>query len=707
MIVTLTFGFINAANQQINWAEDDVLRIGGLGLTGVAQPNAQQITGTRDILEPAPCEGWNTIFDTLSGAYTIFSDQGVTPVTRAGATCIGALITEGAVTLYLKRLPVPQAPEEVVEAAIEAGEAEGLSLVQQVRLYLVDLEQIRVYIPASQATGHQTTTCNIMRRLVAMGFVGRFEVVYVAQAPNANMINLLLPELNLTVQDNGATIAAGQGPDGTYSNEAVFGECSFLFTPPGIAVAVQRQLGISGGVDSPRTDPRTAAITNTQFFLMLQPFQWNAANFLYSGVQDNRTDLSQVVELGGLNFLATTCYYVNYEPYAVWNAEVNPVSGYVNRIGGTNPQYTQAAVTGIQAQCCAAGANFNLLPVYGLTAAEPGVANSVMSNWNQVTQISALANIVIAVLQGQAQAPLNRGTVIMTLDAYAATWRTDLQQLLPANLYGRLTFWQNGTAWDNANITGLGNTQVLIANIPKLLPMPVFNYFYLNSPMPPIFEGKGTTPLLLNSGRPYMQLSKNNTGVEKVYDARGAQTGNGLGFTIFPSPGAVPTGMGRVRTIPPGPQPSAAIAAGNAAVSNTSRNVSISAATFEVDDPQFATIRTYLRTNFYIEENNVLRNKFKVLTAADQMEPIPGVFPITQQQMYNNIQTACGGAAITNVCTAYRAKIQLLTTLLSNGTNTAVNPVRTYFEGLAAEFHDEMNDKLVKGLAYTIGIING
>jgi hypothetical protein len=684
--ITLTLNFIDAGNHQVNWTNPQLAVAGGLGLTGLDFANPQFITGDTDIPAPvATCSKWYALFDALSAAFEIFSDAGVTAVARSGA-CIGTLVIANAAALYLKPRPAPVAVGPAVLAAVAAAAVAGLGNLAAIQAYLGNQAEIRVYVPASNSRGHQTTTCLILRRLIAWGYVGAFEVIYENQNQNATTLQILLPELNLQVVGQNIT------PD-DYRSPAL-GNCLFTFNVKNAAAppATQCQFGISGGVDNPNVDPRP--FCNVRYFLMLQPFQWNATNYLYA--QTTTLDLGEEQLLGRLEFLGMTCYTMDPAQYT-WAA----ASPEIVRI---NDAQVRLAVAGIQTVCCAPPAPTQLLmPVYGLSRGMAGV----LSNWPALPQMTALANLVLAVLEGQAGAPLNLGTVLMTLDDYGPNWSTNLLELLPRNYHARISFWSPPTAWANALITGLAANEVLITNfIPDILPSPLFNYFYLNSTLPPIFEGKGTMPLMLNSGRPYLQLSKQLPGYETLFPPAGSVSPvRRLKIFLFPSipyvlapvppPGAMQT--------TPNAEALACLDAQKGMVWNNLPNVVVNAATFGVTAVAFIRLKNYLISYNFIDAGHRVQTRFCAMqNAADFDDPFPTDI-ITKLQAYNNMQTACGAGAA-NICNRYRARLTVLSTFFA----TAITPataVNGYFAALRVYFNDQANDKLIKGMGYAVSAV--
>ena len=709
-IIDITFMFLDAAKQPTQWTPANQSSIANLGLDNVDFENPNQITGkTRNKINPSKCDLWTTEFKTLDVAFHIFSDAaGNSVVTVNGATCIGAYVAANAVTLYVETKPVATAVVGAVGAAAVAPGAVGALATQaQITTYLGTQQHIRVYIPASLSRGHQTTTCLIIRRLIEIGYTNAFEVIYVDNNNNADTIKTLLPELNITLDPaNQQQIQAGN------YQSAALGNCVFTFTdttagPP----ANTCQLGISGGVDDTQTNPKP--ICNVDYFLMLQPFQWNAANNMYvtranTPATPNPIDLSKEKLLDDLKFTGCTCYSMDTTAIT-WVVAAPEVA--------KMPAAAQPAINGIQNNCIGY-VNYHLLPVYGLAQqANPATSQGVLSNWPNLTQMSAFANLVLGVLTGQAASPLNRATVIMTMDRFSPTWNADLLEQLPEPYHARIKFFPDTTAavpaaWNDTMITTLNANEILIVNFPGI-PSPLFNYFYLNSSLPPIFEGKGTMPVMLNSGRPYLQLSKQATGfdtVRPVTPLPPAPAITSLKVFLYPwipylfGPG--PLARSEKTQGEGSPRVQMCFAAGNALVKNdTQIPTTIDAHTFPSAVAAFSAIQAYLQTNFYIDSNNRVLNKFKALLNAVDFETANFPIAITKAQMYADLQAACTNAQGVNRCAVYQSNIAVLSAFFGAAI-TPANQLPAYFTGLRTYFNNPANDKFIKGMGFAVSAIN-
>ncbi|HEX8319603.1 hypothetical protein [Longimicrobium sp.] len=695
-LITLTFQFLDAGNQVVKWTPENLAVIVFLGLKDLNEDDPLLLKGGRDVTDPTVCTPWEPVFDILFQHYDLFSDAGVTAVTRAGDACIGRQVDGTAARIYLKAKPPPQNVGQVLGAAIAGGEAATANTLGAVKTYLAGQNTIRVYVPDSSSRGHQTTTCLLIRRIISWGYTNAIGVVYIDATGNAKTLQSLLPELTLQIDPlNKEKIA-----DAVYHSDTL-GGCDFTFLatsdgPP----AEEVEFGFSGGVDSPKTNPKP--ICNVRYFLMLQPFQWNAANYLYA--QNTTIDLGNQKPLGQLQFLGMTCYSQDLTT-VTWAA----VSSEIARISDPG---AQAAVTCIQANCCANGATKLLMPVYGLAhGVKPdGTASTMLSNWTSLPQILALANLVLSVLEGQGQgqgvAPTAVGTVLMTLNDYPLTWIADLRALLPANYRDRVSCWALGSPWSNASVTGLANNQVLIANIGPV-DAPLFNYFYLNSPLPPVFEGKGTMPVMLNSGRPYLQLSKQETGFDNIFSFP-LPAERKLKVFLYPSLPFTLAGSESkpLRETLQNDEAKACFKAQNAVVWNRIPDIAINAATFgQQPGPVFDQIQNYLRLRNFIDAENKLQLKFFALRAAVNFDD--DSFPanvLDKQQMFDFLRAACDTESV-NLCVVYQNKLDTLATFFRD-VMTPDSRQALYFKGLGDYFRNPANDKLLKGMGYAVAAIN-
>jgi hypothetical protein len=566
------------------------------------------------------------------------------------------------------------------------------SMKQFVSPFLANLpsNQIRVYIPDSPNTGHQTTTCNVIRRIIQLGFTGTMEIVYIvgvkpndSNGRNSEEIKQQLPELNITVNATTGIITCGS-PNGL--NHQVTVQFFVFDTTNKSMPTPQWEFGISGGVDIASQNV-AQEVCNVKYFLTLQPFQWPAANLLWMGAQS--INLGKQALLGEIQYLLTACFYRDISMFT-WQY----AGAYINQIPNDG---RRAAISIINTQCLQAQSRVKFMPVYGLGR---GVKPVELEYW-ELEQTQALANIILGVFNAQLESPV----FIMTIDPYNTTtdpWYQSVQNKLPAKYLLRLKTCN----WNQleTTLTGLQDGEILVLNMGKVLPMPIFNYFYLEETLLPVFEGKGTSFLMVNSQKPFLQLLQKPGGCENTA-VSGYKDFNKASISVYPSnpPHFTVTGGVANRTYQQNNFPQSVhlcINAGNAVVNNKQTTITVNAGTFPGQD--FNTIQTYLSQNHYINVNDQIQDKFKALTSADEMED--GGAGIDKTAIYNAMQTACtiaGAGGNQNICQTYRDNIENLSTFI-NGSISANSLLQQYFQDLGQYFNNEAHDKLLKGLAFAV-----
>jgi hypothetical protein len=154
----------------------------------------------------------------------------------------------------------PSSVSQSVEIAPWSSEDES-----RVREYLRSQSVIRAYIDGSPQYGHQSATLNVLRRVRALGFEGRFEVVFaqtLSGETNAERLAKLIPEFDAGKRDQFiASWNARFVDDRTWSS-----------TAPRTAV----ELGLTGGMDGGDHEGVRRALHAT-YFLRLTPLHFSAA----------------------------------------------------------------------------------------------------------------------------------------------------------------------------------------------------------------------------------------------------------------------------------------------------------------------------------------------------------------------------------------------------------------------------------------------
>lgn len=377
--------------------------------------------------------------------------------------------------------------------------------------FFAEQEQIRVFVTSTNGFGHQVSTVNIMLRLIDYGYNKAITCIYDdnpnADLPTIKKLALLLPQIVLNtvgppdpIVINGATISFQ--PTSTYN--------------PGDEI----KFGITGGYDD---STNLSVKYKTDYFMILQPFQWQKAVYGNSIlIGPAKLDLD-TVEVIGPNFGKRGFYMTNPtltdEQWDLYmdNPNVALRSEYANYIYSfaTNDDPEEKKI--------------NLCSAYGMTDAYNGMTTL------STTAPNLLFNLTLSILYGQSTKPqlLGTRTVLLVLADVKAESYTTLNNFFsginsegdPFTNQNLLNFLQtydvdnrttiltslaNG-ALEQA-IDNLADGQVLIVSLPGL-PPPIFNQMMYASDLPFVFEGKNTANLAINFPNPYYYLAKASAGV--------------------------------------------------------------------------------------------------------------------------------------------------------------------------------------------------
>jgi hypothetical protein len=367
-------------------------------------------------------------------------------------------------------------------------------------------DEIRVYVTNTNGFGHQVSTVNIMLRLIGYGYKKDITCIYDDRGGDIATISklaILLPQIVLKTDEppdpitiNGATIAFQ--PVSTYA--------------PGTTV----DFGITGGYDD-GTNLSTTYKTN--YFIVLQPFQWNKAvqgNSIFKGA--DRINLLKIASLGGAQF-GNRGFYMNNPTLsdAEWDLYMDdPAIGlrceYANYIHafalGDDPSEKK----------------MNLCSAYGMTDVYGGLKTLV------TTPSSLLFNLTTSILYAQTTdaGSFNTRTLLLVMADVSDDSYEELGKYLKGEDIENDDVVSYLTTNDVANrvkiLTSLGNEalekaidalddgQVLIVSLPNL-PPPIFNQMMYISQIPFVFEGKNTANLAINFKNSYFYLAKQSAGV--------------------------------------------------------------------------------------------------------------------------------------------------------------------------------------------------
>lgn len=378
------------------------------------------------------------------------------------------------------------------------------------------LGEVRVFVAASRGLGHQASSINILKRLIAFGCPGPIRVIYEVSDsdPNLPKLQILLP--GFRPSDPGAPFTLNGVP------------LVFTAFTPGQPLGLQPAgLCVCGGSEDNRNYADESWF-NAALYLQLQPFQWSQGrNRLWRrGVADPIV-LSDVAVLGGAGFIDRAFYMPTPE---VSDQEWDTL---FETFPNQNELHIAEMIDGyLQPDT---DKTIDFLPIYGIkdnwtAGGTRGIPTLPGTAWGILFTITA------AVAQAQANRPQGQRlpTVIGVLtDVHPLSW-TDFKAAVNGTLTsdGGSSF-ENAMNWARTNglpqrvvvldtadpaafdaaVRALAPNQILVVRIPGL-PPDVFNLLYAEATLPFVFEGKGTANLALNLGVPYIHMA--GTG-ESVY----------------------------------------------------------------------------------------------------------------------------------------------------------------------------------------------
>jgi hypothetical protein len=361
--------------------------------------------------------------------------------------------------------------------------------------YLEGQTEIRILVGDSANFGHQSSSINIMRSLIALGVEARFTIALWSPGnigPLRQKIAMLLPQfraMDTDFQVDGRTVKVID-----------------LSNHPNLDRA---PLGLTGGWDAHR-GLRDDEL-NVSNYVQLQPYGWTQGDYLIvKRIGGNQHQ----IDLGDYDLHLTRRGFRLPDPEpskAEWTAITK------------SAWKTKAKVTRLLANYVDNGL-LHLWPMYGIKTLGQSHCN----------MINALSGLIEAQERGIAGA--RRPTVVPVLQALQPAEWTSFQQWVLAYSDGSPAFndWRDrvqlgarvktiamASQVTKENVTlelsKLKNNEFLFVNMgsgldqmetARGLPTAVFNYLMGKATLPPVFEGQNTVELLLNLGRPYMKLSR-------------------------------------------------------------------------------------------------------------------------------------------------------------------------------------------------------
>ncbi|GAA3927861.1 LysM peptidoglycan-binding domain-containing protein [Chitinophaga oryziterrae] len=414
----------------------------------------------------------------------------------------------------------------------------GIS-IEEMLGYIRAEEELRFYVDGSLNYGHQATTVNIMKRIInTTTYTGNIVVYYAGGAETAQKLAILLPDLNPLNIDT-TTISYSSCTKITFKPFPVTVE------PP------QIRYGFTGGADL-MTD-NFAEKLKVDYFLRLEPYLWEMLN------KNNVTSAVQTTgSLDKFN-LSKESIQFNSLAYKFTQDSVGSVSEHIwtwytsqvfNHDLATRTKNVKAVYDAYYDDPSA----MSLLPAYGLHQfkedageislnlvlsaldiiqslnkplvilhfSDPARPDSNIFQYldaikddinNGIKALTNLKNVISATYIDNdlfaAYSPSNLDALINKLTEYVTPAIDNAYKLVLLKDYDGVAY-VDISAEITAALDGAGNKQLFVISIGSV-PQDVYNYFYGNSTLPGLFEGQGTSSMVISLGRPFMQVPKKGT----------------------------------------------------------------------------------------------------------------------------------------------------------------------------------------------------
>jgi LysM repeat protein len=421
-----------------------------------------------------------------------------------------------------------------MKGAAESSSAAAEGIEQFLKILSAEKE-IRFYVDGTPNFGHQATTIYLLKRLVNLcKYSGKIAVVY-ADATSGKSTPQKL-----------ALLLAGIIPDDIDKLTVAYGTCKNITFVKLVAAKTLPvvNFGFTGGADNLNTVYADAIQTNC--FLRLQPYLWakSGGQPMPNQVEFLGKPMSAALDLNKVDKTIDLLAY-KYDKAIVGNVSQAVWNWYTTQ--AFNADLKQNT---LNAQALAAAASpkaYKFWPAYGLH-------HFVPKGPNEPTGRDILLNLVITGLSYQATLGFQGPPVILTLMNDFSTLDFSFVEFFANNKIDKLGDALTAECVDvgmmsskmvqarNAKIAAIvkdlkafyaqlrpdlnmevaddldpaGITQfVKTAKPGELLiipigavPQEVFEYFYANATLPPIFEGQGTSSLVISLGLPYLQTPK-------------------------------------------------------------------------------------------------------------------------------------------------------------------------------------------------------
>ncbi|BAI76249.1 hypothetical protein AZL_d04230 (plasmid) [Azospirillum sp. B510] len=388
--------------------------------------------------------------------------------------------------------------------------------------------QIRIYVDNTPNMGHQATTIHLLKRQIdRYGYAGQVRIVWAPAGTSKDGINDTARKLGL--------LLTGLDPAQIDTAQITYGTCQDIrfinLASPGDKLNDRVAFGMTGGADDLTVN--YAEKLNVSAFLRLQPFAWRLENgsFVPNQIEFQPASGRATVRIGDLSDT------INLLPYKFDKAAVTTVpqsvwDWYCSQTW--NPAL--ATSTGYARSLMSACENTGALiwPAYGLhqfDSTEMLLNIAIIAGCYQKGQNFLGAPIVVPLLNtftdekftyvdlyksADPKSTENLNKKIKDDYGYTNKNKSNFDDFL-----GRVDSYKTDnqasqrvsilrgdfTAEDiTQKISALHTGDVLMVVIGSV-PQDVYNCLF-TAPLPPLFEGQGTSSLVISLGTPYFQMPK-------------------------------------------------------------------------------------------------------------------------------------------------------------------------------------------------------
>lgn len=396
-----------------------------------------------------------------------------------------------------------------------------------------NFSKLRIFVSRASGFGHQANTITIIKRFIDLGFTKGIEVIYDATSDQ---------ETPTTIQKL-AILLPGLNPDEPepYILDGVVLTFGKYIENKKVAFTEKVLLCVNGGAEN---NSNLCSSFNVDFYLQLQPFGWDhsdAPNALWRMGVEDPVSLTEVPELGK-GLLIQRAFYVKIPP-------LNPINWQeLDQIPGIDGNMLARARVICDCFLPQPSREIDFYPIYGLPVGEgrqaiPGTPESIVfvsivsaalaqDTRQKPIVISILSTVEEGFFAGLRQLfsihklpfdvsddsddedePENptRYSLGRKLEEQARQWVVDNSITIDSPDHPNrivLMFAPTGIELSKAIADATPDTIIIttLRNTPQIL----YNHLFEIATLPSIFEGQGTANYVLNSGKPYFQLAKQN-----------------------------------------------------------------------------------------------------------------------------------------------------------------------------------------------------